>query len=212
MRKDVGVLVSRVAGAVAAGATLVGMVVLGGAVIATQGLVYPGFVSEAGAPGQPHVSAYTCGIVAIAAGLLLLAVALYAGASSRYAMGAGWLCAASAVLATVSSSVPCSPGCPLPPFATPTAQDLVHGGASTLGVAMTGLAVLLLALAPQPGPLRRLSRAFLWPLVPLGGTVAVALAFLGQGWLLGITERATLLTILAWTAFAGALTARGSAL
>src|SRR5262245_12157601 len=166
MREDVGVRVSRVAGGLAAALTLVGTVVFGLAVVATQGPVYPGFVSEAGVAGQPHVAAYAWGTLAIAIGLLLLAVALYAAASSRYAVVSAGLCAVSAGLVTLSSSVPCSPGCPLPPFDTATTQDLVHGGASTLGVALTGLAILLIAAGGDPAPLRRLSRVCLWALVP----------------------------------------------
>jgi Protein of unknown function (DUF998) len=194
--------VHRVAGALAAAVTMAAAVLLGGAVLTTEGLLYRGFVSEAGVAGQPHVTGYRWGVYAVGLALLLLAVALRPAA----AIPAGLLLV-SAVLASLSATVPCSPGCPLPPYETPTVADLVHGVGSTVGVGLTALAVLVLALSRRPGPVRRLSRGFLWPLVPLGATMAFALAFLGRGWTIGVAERALLVVILAWMFLAGLVTA-----
>ncbi len=202
--KDEPMSLTRVAGAAGAVVTVVAAVVFAGAVVTTQGVIYRGYVSEAGVPGQPHVSWYRWGIYLVAAALLLLAIGLYPLA----AVAAG-LVFASAVLGALSGSVSCSPGCPLPPYESPTARDLVHGGASTIGVGLTALAVLVIACRRRPGRLRQLCRAFLWVLVPVGATMTFALLFLGRGWTVGVTERTLLITILAWMAAAGVVIARG---
>lgn len=201
---DGPVQVSRVAGGLAAVVAAGAMVLLATAVVATQGLLYPGFVSETGVPGSPHVTAYRWGIYLIGIALVLLSLAL----AARGSVLAPGLLAASGALAGVSGSVSCTAGCPLPPFATATTQDLVHGAASTIGVGLAGLAMLLLAARRRPGPLRRLSRAFLWPVIPLGATVAVALVFIGRGWTIGLTERSTIAVILLWMMLLGAILAR----
>ena len=199
---------SRVAGGLAAAATLAGAIAFGIAVVASQGVGYAGYVSEAGAEGQPHLAGYRWGIGVIAFGLALLAVAVFTSPAAPRRSVPAELLLGSAVLAALAGSVSCSRGCPLPPYETPTAADLVHGGASVLGVGLTALAILLLALAGEPSPLRRLSRWILLLVVPLGGVVAFALVFLGRGWTIGITERALLAVILLWTAVAGVVLSR----
>jgi hypothetical protein len=188
----------RVAGVLAALASIVAAVLLSFAVGATQGPLYRGYVSEAGVPGQPHALIYRVGVYAVAVGLLLLAVAVRAWAALPAV-----LLAVAALLAGVSAAVSCSPGCPLPPYETPTPRDLVHGGASTVGVGLAALAVLVIAVGRRAGRLRRLSRGFLWPMVPLSAVMAFVLAFVGRSWTLGVTERALLIAILAWITLAG---------
>jgi Protein of unknown function (DUF998) len=202
--EDGAMPMSRIAGAAAAVVTAIGTALFVSAVLATQGALYPGFVSETGVAGEPHVTAYRAGVYTIAAGLLLLGVAL----AGRHVLPAVLL-VISAVLAGAAGTVSCTAGCPLPPYANPTAQDLLHGGASTVGVGLTGLAILLLALGREPGGVRRLARAFLWPLVPLGIAVTFALAFLGRGWTIGLTERTVLVVILLWTMLTGLSIAAG---
>jgi hypothetical protein len=206
---------SRLAGGAAALVIAIGAALFVGAVVATQGVLYPGFVSETGVAGGPHVTAYRSGTYVIAVGLLLLGLALAgrrrtAAAPALTALLPAALIITSAALAGTAGSVACTPGCPLPPFAHATGQDLLHGGASTLGVGLTGLAVLLLALGREPTGLRTLSRAFLWPLIPLGIAVTYGLVFVGRGWTIGVTERAVLVVILLWAILAGLVLATGS--
>ena len=198
--------IPRLAGGAAALVIAIGAALFIGAVVATQGVLYPGFVSETGVAGAPHVTAYRAGTYVIAVGLLLLGLAL---AGQRRTLGPAVLLIASAALAGTAGSVSCTAGCPLPPFARPTGQDLLHGGASTLGVGLTGLAVLLLALGREPTRLRWLCRVFLWPLIPLGVAVTYALLIVGRGWTIGVTERTVLLLILLWAVVAGLTIATG---
>jgi hypothetical protein len=170
-----------------------GGITLAVAVLATQGAWYAGYVSEAGVAGEPYRNAYRLGIFGMAAALLLLAAAV-----NRLAVLPAVVLLASGLLAGVSGTVSCSPGCPLPPFETPTAADLVHGGTSVAGVALCGLAVLLLALGRVDTDLRRVSRAAVGPVVALGIANAYGLAFVGRGHLTGIAERVMLLVIVAW--------------
>jgi hypothetical protein len=163
------------------------------AVVATQGLHYPGYVSEAGVVGQPYSLAYRLGIVGLGVALLLLA-----GAVRSLLSWAGLALAVSALLAFTSGAVPCSSGCPLPPFETPTAGDLVHGTASVLGVALTGLAALLLAAFAPAGRVRRLSRIAVAPIVALGLINAYCLVLVGRGELTGLAERILLVLIVGW--------------
>jgi hypothetical protein len=149
------------------------------------------------------VLTYRIGVFAVALGLLLLAVAVRAWAALPAV-----LLAVAGLLAGVSGAVSCSPGCPLPPYEAPTFRDLVHGGASTVGVGLAALSVLVIAVGRSPGRLRRLSRAFLWPLIPLGAVMTFCLLFLGRSWTLGVAERALLLAVLAWITLAGLVAAR----
>jgi hypothetical protein len=87
----------------------------------------------------------------------------------------------SGVLAGVSGTVSCSSGCPLPPFEPPTAGDVIHGGASVIGVGLCALAMLLLALGRAASGLRRLSRIALIPVIPAGLLNAYGIAFVGRG-------------------------------
>jgi len=171
----------------------VGGVTLIVAVLATQGAWYAGYVSEVGVAGEPYRDAYRLGIFGMAAALLLLAPAV-----NRLAVLPAVVLLASGLLAGVSGTVSCSPGCPLPPYESPTPADLVHGGTSVAGVALCGLAILLLALGRVDTDLRRLSRVALGPVVVLGIANAYGIAFVGRGHLTSIAERVMLLVIVAW--------------
>ena len=181
--------------AVAGVSVLVGGLCFGGAVLATQGLWYAGYVSEAGVAGSPHRAAYRLGIAGLAVALLALA-----GAVRRTAALPALVLAASGVLAGVSGSVSCSRGCPLPPFEEPTVADLVHGGTSAAGVGLCGLAVLLFAFGPAgPEPaVRRLSRLLAGPVVAFGVLNVAGIAFVGRGHLTGLAERVLLVLIIVW--------------
>lgn len=180
-----------------AAGTGVGAVCFVGAVLATQGVVYPGYVSETGVAGQPYASLYRLGIFGFAAGLVLLAAAF-----RLRSVLAALVLLTSGLLAAVSGSVACSEGCPLPPFENSTPADLVHGGASVAGVGLCALAILVLAVAETrtsvDAGLRRLSRVALIPIIPVGLLNVYGLAFVGRGLLVGVAERLLLVLIVGW--------------
>jgi hypothetical protein len=197
--------VTRIAGILAGVAGLAGAALLTWSVLATQGLWYSGYVSEVAVAGQPHTTAYRGALFVTAFALLALAVGLGPGRGVVRAAAVGLAVAGG--LVAVSGSVPCSPDCPLPPYETPTAADIVHGGASIAAVGVVGLAILLLALPAARSSLRGLSRVVLVPLVPVGVVVTFALVALGRGYLLGFTERLALAIELVWMLLAALLLA-----
>ncbi|MFC7484626.1 DUF998 domain-containing protein [Luedemannella flava] len=165
-----------------------------GAVLADQGVWYAGFVSEAGVPGQGFRAPYVVGLFGVGVALVCLAGALRVlAALPALAIAAGGL------LASTAAAVPCSPGCPLPPYETPTGQDLVHAGAAVAGAGLCALAVLLLALRRRDDVTRRVSRVALGPVVVAGVATLYGLAFVGRSTFTGTAERVLLVLIIAWT-------------
>ncbi|MBF9129854.1 DUF998 domain-containing protein [Plantactinospora sp. S1510] len=181
--------------ALAAGVcTLAGGVAVILAVDAGPSPGFAGYVSEAGASTSPSVWTYRLGLLGIAAGLLLLAVAL--PPALRLAAG---LLVPSGLATVMSAGVSCRSGCPLPPFDRTTLADLVHGGASIAAVAGTVFAVLAVALTPGAAPaLRRLATVAAVFAVPLSLAAGVALLAVGRGLLTGTVERLLLLDLAAW--------------
>jgi hypothetical protein len=148
-------------------------------------------VSEAGVGAQ--AGSYRLGVASLGLGLLLLGVALAAILPScAVLLGAG------GVLAGLSSSVSCSAGCPLPPYQSPTTDDLVHAAASILAVGAIVLAMIALAAVAADPILRRVSRAAAWVVVPLLVVMGVAMLAVGRGHLTGLLERAVLLLATVW--------------
>jgi hypothetical protein len=181
--------------ALAAGAcALAGAVAVTLAVDAGPSPGFAGYVSEAGASTSPSVWTYRLGLLGVAAGLLLLAVAL--PPALRVAAG---LLVPSGLATVLSAGVSCRSECPLPPFDRTTLADLVHGGASIAAVAGTVFAVLAVALTPGAAPvLRRLATAAVVVAVPLSLTAGVALLAVGRGLLTGTVERLLLIDLAAW--------------
>ncbi|MFC6017360.1 DUF998 domain-containing protein [Plantactinospora solaniradicis] len=181
--------------ALAAGAcALAGAVAVTLAVDAGPSPGFAGYVSEAGASTSPSAWTYRLGLLAIAAGLLLLAVAL--PPALRLAAG---LLVPSGLATVVSAGVSCRSECPLPPFDRTTLADLVHGGASIAAVAGTVFAILAVALTPGAAPaLRRLATVAAVVAVPLSLTAGVALLAVGRGLLTGTVERLLLIDLAAW--------------
>jgi Protein of unknown function (DUF998) len=163
------------------------------AVAATRRLWSDGYVSEAGVASGPQATTYQLGVFCLGLGMLSLSMAL----ARIVALPAGLL-AVGAVFAGLSGSVACSEGCPLPPYESPTAADLVHGGASLIAVGSVLLAMIAVAVGAAEGSLRRLSRLFAWIVVPLGATAGLAMLALGKGQVTGLLERATLGGAVAW--------------
>lgn len=184
-------LAARLVAGFAAVLTLAGAGVVVAAVVRDRRLWFDGYVSEAGV--GPYASGYRLGIVALGVALILLGVAL---ASTLPAVTV--LLTAGGLLASLSGSVSCSPGCPLPPYESATASDLVHAAASVLAVGAVVLAMLSIAvLAADPG-LRRISRVTAWVIVPLLATMGASMLIVGHGHLTGLLERTVLSLATGW--------------
>jgi hypothetical protein len=169
------------------------------AVVAIPPLWWNGFISEAGVGSSGSAMTYRLGAAGLAFGQALFAAALSSVDRSPVVPLAVGLLAADAAFGTVSAAVPCSPGCPLPPHETPTARDLVHGGASILAVGLLSLAILALALLGRDGPVvgpSRIAAVVVAPLVVLDG---LAILVLGRGPVTSLLERVVLLGAVAWT-------------
>jgi hypothetical protein len=149
------------------------------------------YVSESGVPGAPHATLYAASMLLLALSLALLAVP--ARRTCRL-IGASLLLAAP--MAATSGAVRCSPGCPLPPYDSPTVQDLVHAAAAIAALLLCALAILLYCLLPPPD--RRtgwLGVLIAYPplLLSAGGIL-----FAGRSLFTGVTERAALIAVSAW--------------
>ena len=179
---------------------MAGTVAFGAAALASQGLWYAGYLSEAGVPGPgpDWTGQYRLGLLGVASGLILLTPGLWTALPGWLGRAVAGLVGCSGIFASISATVTCSPGCPLPPRQTPTTADLVHAAASILGVAACVLPMLLLAFAAADSALGRLSRRALWPVVPLVLLVIVAMVGFGRGHLAAVTEQALLLVVTAW--------------
>jgi hypothetical protein len=187
--------IRRVLAAFAATAVIAGAVLFGRAVVASQGWLYAGFASEAGVPGSPQRIGYRLGILLLALGLLLLGGALLTGAGRLVAL----LLVVGAAFATVSSFVSCTDGCPLPPYEPTTLVDLVHASTSILAVLACVAAMLVLAVAPDPSPLRAAARLWLVPALPLLAYAGISLLAVGRGLSTGTSEKVMLLVVIGWT-------------
>jgi hypothetical protein len=184
---------ARLAG-VAALLAVIGLLGLSWAVLSTAPMY--GYVSEAGAPGAARPVLYQLSIFAVAAALALLAMSL-----RSLARPVALALFAAAFFAALSGAVPCSAGCPLPPYESPTAGDLIHAAASTLALGLAAVAMLLV-LFHDVTPVARVSRIAAFATVPLLLASGLAMLLLGRGLFTGLVERAALVVALCWLASA----------
>lgn len=194
-------------------AALAGAAVLAGALTMLAGLVAApgpwtaGYVSEAGTTGRPLAIAYRCGLVGLALGVALLGRVL-----RRDSRPVAVLLGLTAVLAAASGAVPCSSGCPLPPYEPTTVADVTHTVASVLGMVLLAGAMALVALStPFDAGTRRLAAAALAIVVPLGAALGLTMLLAGRGQLGATLERALLVAAVSWlvgTSIAAAATGR----
>ena len=189
----------------AAGAALAGSVGAAGLATAVAGSAPATYVSESGVPGAPHAGLYAASMVLLAAALALLAVP---------ARRASWLIAAclapAAPLAGVAAAVHCSPGCPLPPYETPAARDLVHAAGAIGALGLCALAMLLSAtLRVEPGVRRRGRIGLLLAYPPLILSAA-GILLAGRSLFTGVMERLALVAVCAWVVLSSAAESRPS--
>lgn len=186
---------SRCAAGVAAITALAGGVAV---VIALAALPHPwtgGYVSEAGVATDPRAALYRIGILGVAVSLVLLGIVLFHAVRVAAA-----LLAVAGVLASISASVPCTAGCPLPPYERTTPMDLVHAGASTAAVGFAALAMGVTAMTVDRADrwLYRAAQIGFGLVAPMLAGLAVGLLAVGRGELTAVLERAALGTLLIW--------------
>ncbi|GGK90107.1 DUF998 domain-containing protein [Mangrovihabitans endophyticus] len=180
-------------------AALSGLCVFAGAVImlvaliATPGDWLHGYVSEAGAAGQPYAGVYRTGLLVLAAGIGVLG-----GVVSPMSRLAARLLLAAALLAGASGAVTCSAGCPLPPYERSTLTDLAHATASVVGMIVLAAAMAAVAWTVRDHVQRRMAAAALAPTVPLGAVLGVTMLVAGRGVLSAAVERVVLVVAVSW--------------
>jgi hypothetical protein len=178
------------------------------------------YVSESGVAGAPHAALYRISMLLLAASLALLVIpARQTGRLGSFfhrgpladlvaALPAGlvaWALAAAAPLAGLASAVTCSPGCPLPPYETSTPRDLTHAAGAIGALLLCALVMLLYAIQPDPGSLRRAGRFGVLAAFPPMVLSAIGILLLGRGLFTGIAERAALVAVSAWLVLTAAL-------
>jgi len=181
--------------AAAAGVTvLVGALTMLTGLVAAPGPWTAGYVSEAGTTGMPLAVAYRWGLVALAVGVGLLGRVLR-GDSRPVAV----LLGIAAVLAAASGVVPCTSGCPLPPYEPTTVADVSHTVASVVGmVVLTGAMALVALSRTFDAALRRLAATAVVVIVPLGAALGLSMLLAGRGQLSATLERAALVVAVSW--------------
>jgi hypothetical protein len=180
--------------ALAGAAVLVGALTMLAGLVAVPGPWTAGYVSEAGTTGMPLAGAYRWGLIGLALGVALLGRAL-----RRDSRPVAVVLGAAAVLAACSGAVPCTGGCPLPPYEPTTVADVTHTVASVVGMVLLAGAMALVALSASFDAVsRRLAAAALVFVVPLGGALGLIMLFVGRGALGATLERVLLVVAVSW--------------
>ncbi|HTJ31642.1 MAG TPA: DUF998 domain-containing protein [Dactylosporangium sp.] len=184
----------------AAGSAAAGTLGAAGLAMAVAGSAPWRYVSESGVPGAPHAGLYQLSMVLLAVSLALLAVPAHRAVAACFLLAAP--------LAAVSGAVHCSPGCPLPPYETPSPRDLLHATAAIGALGFCALAMLLYSTLRLPALLRRAGRIGLLVAYPPLILSAAGILFAGRSLFTGVMERIALVGVSAWVVFVAALHAR----
>ncbi|GAA2363259.1 DUF998 domain-containing protein [Dactylosporangium salmoneum] len=186
-------------------AAVVGALGTAGLAVAVAGAPLSTYVSESGVPGAPHAGLYAASMVLLAVSLALLATV----PTLRLVAACVGLAAA---LAGVTAGVHCSPGCPLPPYETPAARDLVHATGAVGALGLCALAMLLCATLPAAGRFwRRAGRIGILVAYPPLILSAAGILLVGRSLFTGVAERLALAAVCAWVIFSSAAVPRTSA-
>ncbi len=213
----VGMTRNRRTAAAAALAVAGGAAVMLGALAATPGVGWRGYVSEAGTAGQPYDVAYRSGLIVLAVGVALLGRALLpakrlpGGWSDRLRDGTvtGTALLVAAALAGTSGAVPCTDRCPLPPYEPTTVADVVHAGASIAGMAVLAGAMTAIHWVEVRPATRRLASVAVAVLVPLCAAFGLGLLFVGRSTFGAVAERLILVVAVTWLVGTAALSSSG---
>jgi hypothetical protein len=186
-------------------ASAAGILMLAGAtsvsasVLVNQSLWSERYVSEAGVPDEPSATAYRLGMMAIAAGIVVLAASLRPQEPLPAMLLA--VCGASAGLSgTVTRNAVDAP----PAEVAASVSGHIHAISSSTGLSACVLAMLLLNKAEDAG-VRRVSRWAAIVLTPVGIAALTSMVWLDRNAITGTLERALLVGTLSWML---ALTAR----
>lgn len=185
-------------------AVLAGAIVMLIALVAAPGPWLRGYVSEAGTAGQPFAAAYRWGLLLLSFGVALLSAAFFThpratrSAPLRSGLVVAVLLGLAGSMAGLSGVVPCSNQCPLPPFEPTTVADVVHTGASTVGLILLAVAMLAGCIADLRPAQRRLSAAAAALTVPLGIALGLTMLLSGRGILGASLERLVLVVAVSW--------------
>jgi hypothetical protein len=182
-----GMIRTRLVAVAAALTVTIGAVAMLVALVAAPGSWLAGYVSEAGTAGMPYAIPYRAGLIILALGVALLGSAVRVPALF-----------AAAGLAGISGAVPCSNQCPLPPYEPTTLADVIHAGATILGLLTLAAAMALLWYADERPLVRRLSAYSATVIIPLGAVLGLTMVFVGRGGLGAALERLTLVVAVTW--------------
>ncbi len=202
----------------AAGAAVgAGAVVMLVALVAAPGSWLVAYVSEAGPAAQPYAGPYRWGLYLLALGVALLGAAFAEqsyGPARRLrnpAVTVAALLAAAAMMAGTSAAVSCTDRCPLPPFEPTTPADVVHTGASIVGMALLAAAMVTVALCDPRPAMRRFAAVGAVCTVPLAGALGLTMLFAGRGPLVAVLERLLLVMAVSWLIGTSAVSALAGA-
>lgn len=182
---------------------LAGLAVL---LLARSTLTRAVYVSEMGAAGMPTSTAFSAGLLLVAAGGAMVAVGSR-DVRSRLRILARWAPSTSLLIASAcfafSSQVTCTQGCPLPVGAGFSWQDLLHTSAAVLGFAAACVAMLQVASAEHRPQVARLSLVAGVLVAVVAGTGAIFSLLRVMMWLGGNLEFIATAIAVTWLAVYG---------
>lgn len=163
----------------------------------TPGYQLDDYLSEMGIPGEPYAGTYQLSVRSVVAAMLLLGTTLSMVLRTIAPLAA---LVVSAALLIGSVQVPCTPGCPVPPWGPGfTGQDVLHLVVSAGGLGMAAIAMVLVAGTERAGPMLRVGS------LAAGGLTLGCMAVTGAALLVrphgvvhGLFERGAVAVALGW--------------
>jgi len=155
-----------------------------------------GYLSQLGATGQPGAGLYRLAILCVAAATALTALAWWLRSPG---LDAAALLAVSAVLFTVSATVPCARGCPIPVRdGWTTAANVVHFSVSAGAFGLAVGAMTSIGAAYRDPWLRRVSAAAARVATLLYTLLSGLVLVLGHAVINGLVERLLAVVAIGW--------------
>lgn len=155
-----------------------------------------GYLSQLGASGQAGAGAYRLAVICVAAAAALMGLAWRLRSPGLDAAG---LLALSAVMFTVSATVPCAPGCPIPVRdGLTTAVNMVHFSASAGAFGLAVGAMTSVGAQYRDPVLRRVSATAARVTTVLYAVLSGLVLALGHSVVNGVVERLLALVAIGW--------------